>query len=213
MSLTETAIPTQATEPETVPCTLKGHAIIAGFGLPGRAVAEVLDEHHIAYCVIELNATTVTRCSRTGTSIINGDARDPATLTRAGIENASILSLAIPNDAVVLEAVQQARRYVDLLEVLGREHDREVLAVGRRAEPRVDGHVEHLARDHAQELALCVRVLRVESAQRAALRVRVVVLMERTVDAGGSVFVGVVGLEKEPTAIAMDVRVDQHDTR
>src|SRR5215203_1637110 len=32
-----------------------GHFIIAGYGLPGRAVAEALDHLHLPYCALELN--------------------------------------------------------------------------------------------------------------------------------------------------------------
>ena len=43
---------------------LNDHFIIAGYGLPGRAVAEALDHLHLPYCVLELNAATVNRCAK-----------------------------------------------------------------------------------------------------------------------------------------------------
>ena len=48
---------------------LSNHAVIAGYGLPGRAVAEALRAAGVAFCVIERNADTVRRCLRGGCRI------------------------------------------------------------------------------------------------------------------------------------------------
>ena len=37
---------------------LENHAIVAGFGLPGRVAADWLADHGISYCVVELNPET-----------------------------------------------------------------------------------------------------------------------------------------------------------
>lgn len=99
---------------------LNGHAIIAGFGVPGRAAAEVLAARHTAFCVIELNPKTVERCSHAGVHIIAGDVCDEQTLRRAGAQRASILVLAVPSDPAVLEAVQVARRMNSSLKIVAR---------------------------------------------------------------------------------------------
>ena len=101
---------------------LSNHAIICGYRLPGRAVARALEAQHIHYCIVELNPTTVDRCARTGVQIIHGDARDPETLRRAGIERAQILALAIPTDTVVLEAVKQGRQLNPSVYIVARLH-------------------------------------------------------------------------------------------
>lgn len=88
---------------------LSGHAIIAGFGVPGRAAAEFLAAHALPFCVIELNPQTVARCSHTGVHIISGDVCDEQTLRRAGVERAALLVLAVPSDPAVLEAIRIAR--------------------------------------------------------------------------------------------------------
>ena len=106
----------------TVVSDLSNHAIICGFGLPGRAVARVLESQHIDYCIVELNPATVDRCARTGVQIIHGDARDPETLRRAGVERAQILALAIPNDAVVLDAVKAGRQLNPSVYIVARLH-------------------------------------------------------------------------------------------
>ncbi len=86
-----------------------GKVVIAGFGLAGRWVANIFDRHGIDYTVIETNAETVDTQSKLGRSIVQGDAADPDTLRRAGIDDASILVLTIPDDQAVLEATRVAR--------------------------------------------------------------------------------------------------------
>lgn len=99
---------------------LRDHAIIAGFGVPGRAVADILSSRHTDFCVVELNPATVERCSHVGVHIISGDVCDEQTLVRAGVKSASLLVLAVPNDPTVLEAVKIARRLNPSIRILAR---------------------------------------------------------------------------------------------
>jgi voltage-gated potassium channel Kch len=94
--------------------------IISGFGIPGRLVAEALEERDILFCVIELNPVTVERCSRTGICIIAGDSRDPAILRQAGIDRASMLVVTIPSETAMLETVEQARRLSSSVHIVAR---------------------------------------------------------------------------------------------
>ena len=103
--------------------SLAGHAVIAGYGIPGRAVADQLYRQGVAVCVIELNAKTVERVSRTsiqGLHVIVGDVSDEATLRRAGIERATLFAITVPVDAAVLEAVRIARRLSPKLHIMAR---------------------------------------------------------------------------------------------
>lgn len=88
---------------------LADHVIIAGFGIPGRAIAESLRSLRVAFCVIERNADVVHRCSRTMT-IIEGDVRSEETLLRARIDRARLLAVAMPDESMVVHAVEVARR-------------------------------------------------------------------------------------------------------
>src|SRR5881227_3367558 len=90
--------------------SLSGHAIIAGFGVPGRAVGEVLAARHIPFVVVELNPKTVDRCAHAGIRIIEGDVREEQTLRRAGIERAIFFAITVPDDPTALEAVRAARQ-------------------------------------------------------------------------------------------------------
>jgi len=100
--------------------SLNGHAVIAGFGVPGRAVADLLAARRMPFCVVELNPKTVERCSHVGVHIIAGDVCDEETLRRAGVEQASLLVLAVPSDTAVLEAVSVARRLNPTVRIVAR---------------------------------------------------------------------------------------------
>ena len=99
---------------------LSEHAIIAGFGVPGRAVADRLAARQVPFCVIELNPKTVERCSHVGVHIIAGDVCDEKTLRQAGVETAALLVLAVPSDHAVLEAVRVARTLNPTLRIFAR---------------------------------------------------------------------------------------------
>jgi CPA2 family monovalent cation:H+ antiporter-2 len=103
-------------------CPFDGHAIIAGFGVPGRAVGELLADRNVPYCVIELNPRTVDRCAGTGIHMIAGDVRDEQVLRRAGIERAALFAIAIPNEPAVLEAVRLARLINPRIHIMARCH-------------------------------------------------------------------------------------------
>lgn len=83
--------------------------IIAGFGLAGRWVADIFDRHGIEYVIVEKNAETVDTQTKLGRSIVEGDIASEETLRQAGIEQASILALTIPDDQAVLRATSLAR--------------------------------------------------------------------------------------------------------
>ena len=96
------------------------HVIIAGFGLPGRAIARVLDENHTPYCVIELNPEIARRCAPAIVQIITGDVRHEDCLREAGIESASMIAIAIPDEAATLEALPVARKLNPNIRILAR---------------------------------------------------------------------------------------------
>jgi voltage-gated potassium channel Kch len=110
---------------------LSGHAIIAGFGLAGRAAANALIARGVPICVIERNIDTVQRCSIAGLLIFHGDATDEQLMRRAGIESAVLFAATMPNDPAVLEAVALARRLNPTVRILARC---EYVSTGMKAE-------------------------------------------------------------------------------
>jgi CPA2 family monovalent cation:H+ antiporter-2 len=87
-----------------------GHAIIAGYGLAGRFIADVFRRHDAPFLVVEQNLKTVQIQRELGANIIGGDIRDEAVLRQADISRAAVLALTIPDEVAVLEATQIARR-------------------------------------------------------------------------------------------------------
>lgn len=89
---------------------LSGPVIIAGFGLAGRCVADLLDQVGISYTVIERNGATVETQRALGRTMVEGDTTDRETLLRAGLHTAAILALTVPDEDAVLEATSLARQ-------------------------------------------------------------------------------------------------------
>jgi voltage-gated potassium channel Kch len=87
-----------------------GPVIIAGFGLPGRWVADIFDRHGIEYRVVDNNPETVRVQQALGRTVIQGDISEEETLVRSGVEQASILALTVPNEPAVLKATELARK-------------------------------------------------------------------------------------------------------
>lgn len=88
----------------------QGHVIIAGFGLAGRCVAELLANEGIAFTIVERNRATVATQESLGRRIVFGDITDKDTLIRSGLIEASALALTIPDEDGVLRATSLARQ-------------------------------------------------------------------------------------------------------
>src|SRR5258705_13979339 len=125
-----------STETHHPPLPTGPHVIIAGFGIPGRFIAELLDYHEIPYSVIEQNISIVDRC--TTVAMIPGDAREEAVLRQAGIENATMLAVTLPNEEAVHQIIQTARRLKPGLKITPRAN---YTAAGLKAQQLGAEHV------------------------------------------------------------------------
>lgn len=108
------------TEGYIVPAT--PHVIVAGYGVPGRAVVELLEQRGINHCIVERNPATVTRCNHVGVPIIAGDIIDEDTMRQAHIETAWLLILTVPDDTVAVVATALARKLNPSIRVVTRCH-------------------------------------------------------------------------------------------
>ncbi len=99
---------------------LSNHAIIVGYGLSGRVVADQLKSRGVAMVVVELNERTAERCAPIGIPFVLGDSRDPAVLERAGLSRAWLLAITLPDQAASLETVRAARASNPNLRILAR---------------------------------------------------------------------------------------------
>lgn len=87
---------------------LENHVIIAGFGVGGRFIAEYLREQQTQFVVVEMNPGTCEIQRSLGVHVIEGDIAQEPVLRRAGIGTASVLALAIPDEAAALRATETA---------------------------------------------------------------------------------------------------------
>lgn len=88
---------------------MSGPVVIAGFGLAGRYVADLLEHGRIPFVVVEKNPVTVETQACLGRQIILGDVSTAEVLNAAGVDRASILALTIPDEKAVLKAIEVAR--------------------------------------------------------------------------------------------------------
>jgi K+:H+ antiporter len=98
------------------------YAIIVGYGVPGRAVAELAHERGIEFAVVEMNSATVQRCQKGGPTMIGGDARDPETLKRAAIDRATLIVVAVPDQETALQVTRVARALNGTARIVTRCH-------------------------------------------------------------------------------------------
>src|SRR5437773_7629827 len=102
--------------------SLAPYIIVIGYGMPGRAVAELARDRGVDLTVIELNESTVHRCEGGGPHMIAGDARNPEVLLRAEIARATLIVVALPDEKAGLEVTRQARKLNSTANIVTRCH-------------------------------------------------------------------------------------------
>jgi len=88
---------------------LKGHVIIAGYGLNGKNLAHVLKEAGIGYVILELNPVTVRSAVAEGEPIIFGDVSSRTILEEAGVRRAKGIVFAISDPLMTRRGVKAVR--------------------------------------------------------------------------------------------------------
>ncbi|MGB7297226.1 MAG: cation:proton antiporter [Candidatus Aminicenantales bacterium] len=99
---------------------LNGHVIIAGYGLNGHNLSQVLKETGIPYVILELNPDTVKACQQDGEPILFGDVSSREVLNAAGIEKAKAIVFAISDPQATRRGVQAARGMNSALHIIVR---------------------------------------------------------------------------------------------
>ncbi len=98
--------------------SLTNHLIIIGYGLNGQNLSRAAQKINVPYVVLDLNPNTVREEQKKGIPIFFGDATHEEVLTKAGIERARILVLAI-NDAAatrrITHVAHQLNQYVHVI--------------------------------------------------------------------------------------------------
>jgi CPA2 family monovalent cation:H+ antiporter-2 len=88
---------------------LTGHVIIVGYGVNGQNVARVLVETGIPFMILEADGAMVRRARNNGPFVLFGDATRKDILTRADIESARLLVVAISDPLATRSIVGLAR--------------------------------------------------------------------------------------------------------
>jgi len=94
---------------EEPPVRLRDHTIIAGYGINGRNLAQVLRETEIPFVIVEMDGDAVRHEQKKGVPIYFGDVTHPQTLRRLGIQEARTLVLAISDPLATRRAIKVAR--------------------------------------------------------------------------------------------------------
>jgi|SRR5580700_4912697 CPA2 family monovalent cation:H+ antiporter-2 len=106
---------------ETDPSTGKPvFVLLAGFGLPGRVVAERVRSRGLEFRVIEKNPAAAARALAAGWPVVEGDALEARVLREAGIERATVFSAMMPDQADVLKCVQLAKSLNPAIRIIAR---------------------------------------------------------------------------------------------
>lgn len=99
---------------------LQSHVIICGYGRNGKQAAKKLMDHGRPFVIIEKDKEIIEKFQSNKMLFVNGNANEDETLMQAGIDKASTLISALPNDADNLFIVLSARQINKELRIISR---------------------------------------------------------------------------------------------
>lgn len=100
--------------------SFKNHIIICGYGRNGKQAAKKLSAYNKTFVVIEKNKELIDKSQSESIPFIFGNANEDEVLLNAGVDRASNLILAMPNDADNLFVVLSARQLNSKLKIISR---------------------------------------------------------------------------------------------
>lgn len=99
---------------------LKNHIIICGYGRNGKQAAAKLNTYKKPFVIIEKNKELIEKYEHENIPFVFGNANEDETLIEAGVERASTLISALPNDADNLFVVLSARQINKKMSIISR---------------------------------------------------------------------------------------------
>ena len=102
---------------------LSGHIIICGYGRNGKQAAKKLKAHNHNFVVIEKSEQIIQKIKDDNLNCIFGDANEDNILINAGIDRASCLISALPNDSENVFVVLSARQINPNIRIISRASD------------------------------------------------------------------------------------------
>lgn len=114
---------TEAPEGDGTVAGLEGHAIICGYGRVGRVVAKALRERESQIVVIDLDPASIVQLREEGVPAFLGTADNRALLSRAGLDRAGLIVIAVPERSVARRVTRIARETNPSAVILARTHE------------------------------------------------------------------------------------------
>jgi voltage-gated potassium channel Kch len=134
-----------------------GHAIIVGFGPTGRWVADLLGRFSVPYCIVERNIKTVGDQQSLGKRIVLGDATEELVLEMAGVREARILALTIPDEKAAVRVIRCAKALNPKMVIFVKTEHTSTALVARKAGADVVISAEiAVAKEFHELLLLCL---------------------------------------------------------
>ena len=99
---------------------MENHIIVCGYGRNGKQAIQKLKDFKRDFIIIEADQQVIDDCGLDEKSFVRGNATDDDILLRAGIEKASTLITALPEDADNLFVVLSARQLNENLKIISR---------------------------------------------------------------------------------------------
>lgn len=104
---------------------LEGHAVIAGMGRVGRAIARVLESEGVDIIALDRNAQRVKQVRKDGWAVYFGDASHPDILIKAGAEKAALFAVTADDPDKACAMVHAIRQLREDAPILARARDAE----------------------------------------------------------------------------------------
>ncbi len=117
--------PLMATNPQQAVdevAKIHNHGVICGHGRVGGSVAQMLRQLEIPHLVIDLDPAVISSLRGQGIPCIYGDAGNREVLSKAGLKEAALLLIAMPDSVAARLALDHARRINPQLDVVARVH-------------------------------------------------------------------------------------------
>lgn len=100
--------------------SMKNHIIVCGYGRNGKQAVVKLQDYNRDFIVVEKDQQTIDECHLDAKYFLRGNANEDEVLLAAGIEKASVLITALPDDADNLFIVLSARQLNKDLKIISR---------------------------------------------------------------------------------------------
>ena len=111
----------------SVPETICGHVVVAGYGRVGRVIVRVLRDHNYSVVVIENSEAAIRSLRQDNIPYIFGDADAELVLEKAHLDRAKAIAIALPDPSSSRILLQQAMDMAPGIDIVARSHsDREI---------------------------------------------------------------------------------------